>query len=263
MNGSVIKMGHEETIINWLQIYFEQHHCQIKQHGKQYQIHLTRKLDEQLMNRPFYWRYMDMTGNEGEPSTITYHFNEEQLDENYMHLGHPLLMKITSEISEAHQYFTGFEQIHTNKQVVLHPYFFMNIIIRFVGKHVREEMMSIGINLINGTIMTQFMESIADLTLEQTISPYCYTVRPIISMQRATDKIHDVIYKYIEQLPHQWAIDSLQEIALANRQANNKEQVSSNLKEIEQILSPNITFNIMSGGTIYIRPDVLVVKDNT
>lgn len=251
-------MGHKETVIDWLQIYFTQHGCQVKQQDKLHQIVLTRKLDEQLMNRPFYWKYMDMTGNEGIPSTISYHFNDNEMNENYMHFGHPLRMKILAHISETQQYYTGFEQIDTSRQVMLHPFFFMNLMIRFEGKHVREEMMSIGINLINGTIIPQFMERLMHVPLEHTISPFCYTVKPIISMQRAADNIHEAVYKHIEQLPHQWAIDSYREIVLADLQANKVQPLNSNLKQIEQILSPTISFNIISGGTIYIRPEMIV-----
>lgn len=246
----MINMADNNNAQSWLQVYLQAHGCHITKQDDLYAAKLTRRLDEQLMNRPFYWKYMDAIDDKGEASTIYFHRNKSVNDDKYLHTDHQLLVRIFHELKQSQQFIVGYEQIKTTTQQILHPYFFMNTIIRYEGKHVKEEIHSVGINLINGRIVTQMMDQLNEISISEMITPLCYIVRPIISLQRAYHLIDDTFDEYIQQISHEWAIHTFDE------QMKYKQLLSSHTlpSYLKQILKPKITFKTISGGIIYLHP---------
>lgn len=243
-------MADHNHALLWLQVYLQAHGCHLTKQDDLYAAKLTRTLDEQLMNRPFYWKYMDTIGNQGEPNTIYFHRNKTVNDDKYIHTDHQLLVRIFHELKQSQQFIVGYEQIKTTTQQVLHPYFFINTIIRYEGKHVKEEIHSVGINLINGRIVRQMMDQLNELSISEMITPLCYIVTPIISLQRAYHLIDDAFDEYIQQISHQWAIDTFDE------QMKYKQLFSDNTlpSYFKQIFQPKITFKTISSGILYLHP---------
>src|SRR5690625_5833110 len=74
----------------FLHRFFELHECEVQESNDGLlSVQLTRELDEALMNRPFYWHYMDKLNQQGEPSTLQLDINKKQKDSKreWIHFG--------------------------------------------------------------------------------------------------------------------------------------------------------------------------------
>lgn len=62
----------QHEIHHFLLRYFHANHCEILENKPGYLvIQLTVELDKELMNRPFYWHYLEKTGGVANPMELT------------------------------------------------------------------------------------------------------------------------------------------------------------------------------------------------
>ena len=62
----------QQEIHNFLLTYFKANHCEIIENQDTYiTIQLTIDMDKELMNRPFYWQYLEKTGGVPNPAKLT------------------------------------------------------------------------------------------------------------------------------------------------------------------------------------------------
>ena len=63
----------QQDIHNFLVTYFKANHCEIiENHSTYLTIQLTIEMDKELMNRPFYWHYLEKTGGIPNPARLTF-----------------------------------------------------------------------------------------------------------------------------------------------------------------------------------------------
>ena len=66
---------------------------------------------------------------------------------------------------------------------MLQPWLIVNTLVRYKGKQSKEEMISIGLNLINGVMILDMMEQLNGIALDQSISDQCFTISPLIKIE--------------------------------------------------------------------------------
>lgn len=63
----------QPQVHNFLERYFEANDSPIIENTSSYlQVQLSIELDKLLMNRPFYWHYLEKTGGEPNPMKVTF-----------------------------------------------------------------------------------------------------------------------------------------------------------------------------------------------
>ena len=89
----------QQEIHDFLLKYFEANNCELVQSQTGYMtVQLTEEMDKELMNRPFYWHYLEKTGGVPNPMQLTLITNQQQVNgeikgEN-IHFGSPRLHQI-------------------------------------------------------------------------------------------------------------------------------------------------------------------------
>jgi len=118
---------------------------------------------------------------------------------------------------------------------------------------------SVGINLINGQMKTNVMESLESYSLEQTISDYCHCLTPLITLNNGYLRIEDVILNYLKEQDISWsnlAIESMkEEIAMLEyffKQTRNDPQYEIEKDKIHDRFSPTISLDVVSAGILYL-----------
>lgn len=251
----------------FLKSYFLTHNCDVTQKGHaQLSIALTEELDKVLMNRPFYWHYIKSIGKEGEPMDLSLITNpneaeEENGDGEWIHFGSPRLQRIFAHLHENNKFTKLFQVIKTNQHTPLYPWLLINIKISYQGKHKKEEIFSIGLQLVNGSMKVDMMRLLEDEALDLTISDFCYPLSPIIKIKSGFLRIESVIDDYIKNQSHEWAADSLtaleEELTLLEHfyVQDDEESIKQQEKEKEEIIeryTPSITYEAINGGIIYL-----------
>ncbi|MGM8365117.1 YqhG family protein [Virgibacillus sp. W0181] len=248
-----------------LEDYFTAHRCEIlkNQHGV-LTVQLTEEMDKTLMNRPFYWHFVKSSGNQGEPMKLTLITNPVKRDEygEWIHFGSPRLQQIFNHLKQKEKYIHLFQQIETVDNTALFPWLLINIKISYEGKQMKNELFSIGLNLINGEMKTDMMHSLQQLSLIKTIPDYCYTLSPLITVSSGFIRIEKVIDQYIEKQPHTWAEEAIQtmeeEIKMINRFFTDEEDEAFREKETKDLkkrYAPRIVYEVVNGGLIYLAED--------
>ncbi|WP_042145911.1 YqhG family protein [Paucisalibacillus sp. EB02] len=250
---------------SFLENYFEAHHCDIlsNQNGV-LKVQLNEKMDRALMNRPFYWHYIKKMGRDGDPMQLTLISNQDSLEERgeRIHFGSPRLQQILNHLKENERFTRLFQVIQANQNTALQPWLVVNIKISYIGKHKKDEVFSIGLNLINGIMKTEMMESLSDKEFGMKISDFCYTITPIIKPISGYKRILSVLDQYIQDLDHEWAKESLQELEnemnllkhfYEGAYDEELEQMEKELRDLKERYQPKIQIKVVNGGIFYIR----------
>lgn len=247
--------------------YFTAHQCQIlNQQDGVITIQLTEDMDKALMNRPFYWHYIKKIGQEGTPQTLTLITNQKKRGEKgeFIHFGSPRLQQIMNHLTQNERFTKSYQTtLSPHVNTALHPWLVVNIKITYAGKKQKDELFSIGLNLITGVMKSQMMEYLYQLDLQNTIPDYCFTISPVVKLHSGMKRIEVLLDDYIQNQPHQWAEESIavmnEDIQLLEHfyeqlSEQDKQQMEQEVEEIKNRYEPTITWSVVNGGLFYLQP---------
>lgn len=256
----------QADIQHFLKRFFISNQCEIVEEGTGYfTVQLTIEMDKELMNRPFYWHYVEKTGGTPNPMKLTFitdpKASPSELSGEKIHFGSPRL----HQIFQATKKFGGFIRLyektkHQSGNTALHPWIGVNVTISYVCDKKKDFVRSIGLHLINGTIVEEFQEKLESLSLTPKIPDYCFTITPIIKPQSGLKRIERYIEHIVEQDDHTWAEDAKQRM---NRDMMLLNHFYEDLKEkpdvywsereaLNCLYKPRIHINIENGGLFYL-----------
>lgn len=252
----------------FLENYFTSHQCELL-HNRDgvLSVQLTEQMDRALMNRPFYWHYVKSTGNNGQPMKLNFITNPEKRDEKgeWIHFGSPRLQQIMDHLKQNEKYTKLFQCVDASTKVPLFPWLVCNIKISYQGKQKKDEMISIGLHLMNGMMLLGMMDRLQQVSLQMTISDYCYTISPIIKLESGFLRIESVIKNYFENQNHEWAEQSLETLEEEIKTLQyfymdeaDDEQMHKEANEIKERYKPRITSKVVNGGIFYLTEDFTI-----
>lgn len=252
-----------KNLDNFLESYFKAHECEIIDRSDGVlSVQLTEQMDRTLMNRPFYWHYIKSIGQKGEPMQLTLITNPNKKDEpgEWIHFGSPRLQQIMNDLKEKQHNVKLFEVVNVMDRTAMYPWLVVNIKVSYEGQHNKDELFSIGLQLVTGRMETNVMESLLSIQLDKSISDFCYPISPLIRLPSAFKRIESVIDTYVESKQHEWATRSLQtleeEIKLVEHFYDDENEMTQLEKEIDDLTNrytPVIKYKIINGGVIYLR----------
>lgn len=249
------------NIQHFLETFFHMSQCKIinKSQGT-LTVQLTEEMDQMLMNRPFYWHFIKSTGQKGEPMTITLSTKyEEKNDGEWVHFGSPRLQQIMNYLRDHHKYIKLFQQAEVQKQTPLYPWLLTNIKVSYEGQQKKEEIFSIGLNLVNGMMKTEMMHLLRAFDLRPSIPNFCYTISPLIKLNSGFQRIEQVLDDYVQNQEHQWAHESLQtlqtKIDMVHHFFQDKRDsklFENEIKALRERYTPKISYEVINGGLLYL-----------
>lgn len=253
---------------SYLEDFFQIHECIIKEKSDDvHEVQLTKEMDQALMNRPFYWHYMKSTGQTGQPLTLTFTTTEKNIanDIEFIHYGSPRLQQIMDYIHDQSRFTYLFEQVDMTKQTPLYPWLVLNVKISYHGKQVMEEIFSLGVNLMNGQMVTDMMVSLDSLQLGLQIPDLCYPMTPILKVTNGFNKVKNIIMQYVKRQDYHWVeaawIAMEKEIALLKHFHKNESNEDENhfekdQKDIKKRYTPYTEIEFINGGLIYLNSPI-------
>lgn len=253
------------NIHQFLEIFFREQNCDIIENNRgTITVQLTEEMDKTLMNRPFYWQFMQSTHQKGEPMRITLatQYDEKQADEEWIHFGSPRLQQIMNYLKKQQRFIQLFQQLEAQRRTPLYPWLFINIKVSYNGQHKKEEIFSIGLNLVNGIMKTEMMSILKAFTLRQSISDYCYTISPLITLKSGFKRIEQVLDDYVNNQNHDWAQKSRQRLKEQSKIAKHffqgkedHESLTKEMKALKERYTPNISYEVINGGLVHLALD--------
>lgn len=241
-------------IRQFLEDFFTETGCEIlKGDASDLQVRLTIEIDKLLMNRHFYWHYLDVTG--GEPKLSELHFSISDPSAEPIHFGTPRLHSIFELTKQLGAHTRQFEVCRN----ALFPWLCMNFIISFESNLQKSKFISLGLNMLNGLITEGFVDKISSLELSPKITDMSYTLHPAIMLQSGVKRIENYIADLVNNEDLSWI-----EEANSERQAAIKlldefyedEYDEHYFQERNSIISqftPKVVVQTINGGMFYLK----------
>lgn len=249
--------------------YFKAHHCAVTEEDNGVlNVQLTEEMDKKIMNRPFYWHYIKATHNKGVPQTLLLGIHDPYDDPKVepIYYGSTRFQQILNDLTKDTHFIQAFESVHTTENKAMYPWLLINIKVSYNSMQTKDEIFSLGLNLITGKIVVNMMEHLQETQMSSTISSLCYILSPIITQESGFKRLEHILDVYLEEQSHTWAIRSMQamedELHLLNMfyEKETKEK-RTEMTAIKKRYEPAIVFRVMSGGIIYLKEDFQFQKE--
>jgi hypothetical protein len=256
----------QQEIHNFLSTYFQANDCSIEAEGPGYlTVQLTVELDKELMNRPFYWHYLEKTGGIPNPMKLTFISNQDAAPEDIkgeiIHFGSPRLHQIFASTKNLASYIRLYENHSYQKmQTPLLPWLCMNVKISYQCDRKRDIFKSIGLQLINGKMVEDFHDRLLEIPLTPKIPDYSFTLSPLVKPQSGMSRIESYLTSEIEKDDHTWAVDARerwdQDLRLLNHFYEDAEDENENYETeklaLKEQYEPKISISFINGGLFYL-----------
>ncbi|GAB1767468.1 YqhG family protein [Priestia megaterium] len=262
----------QTDIHQFLKRYFLANNCSIVTETPSYlTVQLTIELDKELMNRPFYWHYIEKTGGEANPASLTFitdpAFEDDSVQGERIHFGSPRLHQIFASTQKLGGFIHLYEQVSSAQPTnqPLHPWLALNIKVSYKCDRKKDELLSLGINLINGQIVESFHELIINQNLSSKISDYCFTLSPFIKPKSAISRLTSYVTDYVKTQPTEWAEKAqerwYEDLALLDHFYETAEELPeiymTEKTALQELYEPTILFKFINGGLFYISPETM------
>ncbi|MFY4776289.1 YqhG family protein [Metabacillus sp. RGM 3146] len=259
----------QQEIHSLLQRFFIANSCEILENAAGFMnVQLTIEMDKELMNRPFYWHYLEKTGGIPNPMPLTLITDKEKTDSSikgeFIHFGSPRL----HQIFQANQKLGGFIRLYeqtkpSSGNTPLHPWLGVNVQVSYQCDMKKDVLYSIGLHLISGAMSEQFQDKLERLELTPKIPDLCFTMSPIIRPQSGLNRIYNFIQEKVEKEDHGWADDARQrwnaDLMLLNHFYENLDEKPDayhlEKEALRDLYEPKITISIKNGGIFYLSPE--------
>ncbi|MBP3040698.1 YqhG family protein [Bacillaceae bacterium Marseille-Q3522] len=257
----------QQEIHQFLERYFSANNCEIGDSDPGHlNVQLTIELDKELMNRPFYWHYLEKTGGIPNPMQLTFITDQklapEKITGEVIHFGSPRLHQIFQSAKNLARYIRLYENCPAsiNQHTALKPWLCLNLQISYQCDRKKDVFHSIGLQLINGQIVEQFHEHLLSFPLTAKIPDYVFTLSPLIKPQSGVNRIEKYIRQKIEQENHAWADEARRrwqkDINLLEQfyeEVEKGESYQTEKKALQAQYEPKITVSLVNCGLFYLR----------
>lgn len=255
-----------ENLHNFLINYFEASQCEVNSEDETLDVKLTEEMDEQLMNRPFYWHYVKKLNQTGQPMELklTTNFSKATKERDYIYFSTDRFKKIAQDSLAKGKFTKLYQKTNTKSQTPLYPWFVVNIKLSFLGNTHSEQIKSFGIHLINGTIIDQAFDWLSKKQWDIAIPDFCYSISPMINLDNGFKRIETYLINQLQNQEHQWANQSFrlltEEIKLLDyfREKNptmTDQHYDQERANLESIYHPKMKIDVINGGLFYIIQD--------
>lgn len=256
----------QQEIHSFLERYFQANSCEFVENGKGYMVvQLTNELDRELMNRPFYWLYLERTGGIPNPMKLTLITNSQEAPDNKkgetIHFGSPRLHQIFESTKKLAGYIRLYE-VHKNmpgRQTPLFPWLGINVKISYQCDRKRDLFKSIGLQLINGRMVEGFHDNLLQIPLTPKIPDYSFTLSPLIMPKSGIARIETFLNRTIDDEDHTWAEEAKQrwqkDLDLLEHfyeGEENRESYDNEKTALQEQYEPKIVISIINGGLFYL-----------
>ncbi|RLQ98251.1 YqhG family protein [Falsibacillus albus] len=257
----------QQEIHQFLKHYFEANGCEmIDQSQGHMTVQLTIEMDKELMNRPFYWHYLEKTGGVPNPMKLTFITDHEKsppdIQGESIHFGSPRLHQIFKSTKKIASYIRLYEQQQSFqlRQIPLHPWLALNLKISFISDRKKDMFRSFGLNLIHGQLVEDFHDRVVQRPVTPKIPDFCFTLSPIIRPSSGINRIEAYIQHELSQMDEEWADEAKsrweEDLALLEHfygdSLEKPEAYYIEKEALKEQYEPRIKVEIINGGIFYL-----------
>ncbi|BBN99084.1 YqhG family protein [Sporolactobacillus terrae] len=227
----------------------------------QLKVKLTKAMDKRLMNRPFYWHYIEQIGAEPETAVLNFRFSDRIQEGEFIHSGSPRLHQILDASEKMGRYIRMYQVIANKLSPALEPWLCINMKVSYQCDLKKDRICSMGLQLINGTMIEGFQSVLNTLHLSQKLPDYCYTLRPLITIKSGLTRIEHFIESELQKENFDWADHAatrwgkdLQLLdAFYEHQEEKPERYVQEKQALKEQYQPQIEVTLINAGLFFLQ----------
>lgn len=251
-----------EQVHQYLRTFFHTTNCDILEESESHVVvQLTADIDKRIMNRPFYWQFVESTKAEPNPLKVTFITNRElcqSIRGEYIHYGSMRMHQIFQATKDLGSYVVMYEN---QEGASLFPWIGANFKVSYQTDQTKEMLFSLGINLIHGSVKSDFQDYLNTFPLTDKLPNNAYCLPYIISPMRAIERLETAVENYIANDDLSWADEAKKrwqrELEILDHfyeEVDEKpESYEIEKKALEERFQPRIKIDIISGGLFYLK----------
>lgn len=256
-----------QQVHQYLRAFFTENNCPILNEHDYYMIvQLTVDMDKKIMNRPYYWHYLESTDGEPNPAQLTLITDQNKIEEairgEIVHLGSPRLHQLFEVTRELGSYVQLFEVVQSvSSSSTLTPWLGINYKVSYFCDRTKEMLYSFGLNLMTATLIEDFQEMLKgkNFVSEMPEDIFClpYIIKPIRGLERLNALIEEIILKddhsWEEEAKKRWKMDQelLEHFYEELEDKPNSYEIEK--KSLEEQYQSKIKIEIINGGLFYLQ----------
>ncbi|WP_107925000.1 YqhG family protein [Lysinibacillus parviboronicapiens] len=256
-----------QQVHSYLKQFFMENDCNILGEDACYlTVQLTIDIDKRIMNRPFYWQYVEATNGDPNPAQVTFITDHTALASNVrgeiVNFGSPRLNQLFQATRELGTFVQMFEKVEASReQIMLTPWLGVNYKVSYCCDRTKEMLYSFGLNLMTGMILEDFHEVLSKVEFDAIQSENVFHVQYIIKPIRALKRLDATIEAIIEQDNHDWAVQAKKRWQRDQRVLDffyedveqKPECYEIEKKALQEQYDAKIKIEIINGGLFYMR----------
>ncbi|WP_409301644.1 YqhG family protein [Peribacillus sp. SCS-155] len=258
---------HQQEIHDFLVKYFSSNNCELIENRPGYlTIQLTIEMDKELMNRPFYWHYLETTGGTPNPMKLTLITDPalapEDVKGDVVHFGSPRLHQIFESTTRLGGFIRLYEdtRYYPPAKYSLFPWLCINVKVSYQCDRKKDVFNSVGLNLITGDIRDDFHNKVLSLPVTPKIPDFSFTLSPLIMPKSGLARLDSFIRRTFQGDDHSWAEEAIHRWnkdleLLEHFYAEQEEKSETYFTEKEALRAqyePNIKISVINGGLFYL-----------
>ncbi|WP_053367121.1 YqhG family protein [Bacillus sp. FJAT-27245] len=261
----------QQEIHKFLADYFQANDCAITGHSPGHlTVQLTEEIDKELMNRPFYWHYLEKTGGVPNPMSVSFITDQEKcppdLKGEQIHLGSPRLHQIFQSAKKLSCFTRQYHLHNEGRQTPLLPWLVLNVKVSYKCDRKRDVIRSVGLQMINGRMVEEFHDRLLSIPLTPKIPDYSYTISPLIMPKSGFIRVENYLRSGIELEDHSWAEAAIarwekDERLLTHFYEGSTEEDPESYKiektALREQYEPKVIISLINGGLFYLKDDAI------
>lgn len=249
-----------QRINQFLTHFFQETGCEVLQLNDSLQVQLTVEMDKKIMNRPFYWQYVEATNSEPNPARLHLTTSMQGQGE-IIHFGSPRLQQLRQVTGELGAYVQMYEQTGGVAQNFLTPWLAVNYKVSYCCDCTKEMLYSFGLNLMTGYVKQNFHELLMQKNLQMTKPQNSFCVQHIIAPTRGLQRLQRTMEEIILQDNHAWADEAImkwqRELRVLNYfygdMEDKPEVYQIEQQALQERYNAKIKMDAVSGGLFYLE----------
>jgi hypothetical protein len=235
---------------------------------------LSVEADKDLVNRPFFWMYVEKMNLPANPVQLCFVFDPENPPEGkraeHLFYGSPRFRQLLQSAQNQGKFVRLYQEParwshFSSLSKGYSPWIGVHYLISYVCDQKMDRIVSLGINLQTGEIKKDFDDVLQKFKWSHKLPERRYTLNPRMSIQEAVGELEYILTEELTEEDHQWAEDAdqrlqdeLNQVAAffpVKEKLTDEQSAAKTARERECIWQyhPRIEVNLIAAGLFYLE----------
>lgn len=266
-------MMDQTQVRSFVERYLRAMNCQIIESTPgMIDVKLSIEADQALLNRPFYWMYVEQMNLPANPAQFRFFFEETEESRDFysdqIHFGAPRFKRMLDSAQKQGRFVRLYQQSQPSERTLTaksyHPVLAVNYHLAYICDQKKDRINDLAIDLQTGEVHPSFYTWAKEQQWTPQLPPSRFLLPFQLTLHEAVGRLEAYLQREVEQEDHGWAeqarkrlADEVQQIEsyypeehlLTDDQRQEKHQ---RLRETVWQLAPRIEITVINAGLFYL-----------